>query len=73
MEQIPKQVYTDAFRGEAVKLVLEKGLLLSVAARQLAIPKGTLSAWVKTAKHGGSTALKSHGTPVSEVVRRIRG
>jgi transposase len=47
---------------------LEQGLPLAVAARQLAIPKGTLSTWVEKAREGGPEVLKSHGKPVSDVV-----
>ena len=68
MERIPNQVYTDAFRMEAVKLVLENGLPISAAARQVAIPKGTLSTWVEKARGGGLGALKAQGRPVSEVI-----
>ena len=68
MERVPNQVYTEAFRGEAVKLVVEGGLSLSVAARRLSMPKGTLAAWVEKVKEGGPGALKGQGKPVSDVV-----
>jgi transposase len=68
LERIPNQVYTEAFRIEAVRLVLENGLPLAEAARQVAIPKGTLSTWVDKAREHGSDALKSHGKPLSDIL-----
>jgi transposase-like protein len=49
---IIKKTYPVEFRSEAVKLVLEQGLSLEAAARQLGIPKGTLTNWVIAAKGG---------------------
>jgi len=72
LERIPKQDYTDTFRIEAVRLVLEKGLPIAEAARQIAVPKGTLSTWIEKARANGSDALKSQGKPVSDVVVEIR-
>ena len=68
MERLPNQVYTEAFRREAVKLVLEGGLPVPTAAKQLSVPKRTLLEWISKAKAGGPEALKGPGTPVNEVV-----
>ena len=68
MERLPKQVYTEAFKREAVKLVLNQNLSPTVAAEQLSIPKGTLKGWVDKAREGGLEALKSQVHPVSEAV-----
>lgn len=68
MERLPKQVYTEAFKREAVKLVLNQSLSPTVAAEQLSIPKGTLRSWVDKAREGGLEAMGSQGQPVSDVV-----
>ena len=68
MERLPKQVYTDSFKIEAVKLVLDHGLPIAVAAKQVAIPKGTLITWVEKARKKGAETLKSQGKPVSDLV-----
>lgn len=50
-----QQRYSPEFRSEAVKLVLEQGLTLSLAARCLSIPEGTLAIWVSFARSAIST------------------
>lgn len=45
-----RQVYSEEFRAEAVKLVLEHGQRLLSAAQRLGIPKGTLTNWVLKAR-----------------------
>lgn len=53
---------------EAVKLVLDHGLPIAVAANQVAIPKATLATWVEKARTKGTETLKSNGKPVSDIV-----
>lgn len=43
MEEIPKGIYTQAFREEAVRLVLGEGRTV----RSVALPMGTLKCWVR--------------------------
>ena len=50
------QSYTNEFKSEAVKLVLDQGLSERVAAKRLSMPKGTLSNWVRDAKGGKAVA-----------------
>ncbi len=50
------QSYTNEFKSEAVKLVLDQGLSERVAAKRLSMPKGTLSNWVRDAKGGKAIA-----------------
>ena len=57
MEKLPKGVYTQEFRAQAVKLVLEQGLRLAAAARQLMVPVKTLRNWVKAAREGQLLAV----------------
>lgn len=51
-EQLPKQVYTDDFRAQAVLLVTRDGLSIAEAARRLSMSLKTLANWVKRAKDG---------------------
>ena len=43
MERIPKGLYTPEFRAEAVKLVVDSGLSVGVAAKRLSVPKSSLA------------------------------
>ncbi len=51
-EQLPKQVYTNDFREQAVLLVTRDGLSIAEAARRLSMSLKTLANWVKRAKAG---------------------
>ncbi len=51
-EQLPKQVYTDEYRQQAVLLVTRDGLSVAEAARRLSMSLKTLANWVKRAKAG---------------------
>jgi putative transposase len=59
MEQIPRGVYAQEFREQAVKLVEAEGLSSREAARRLSIPPGSLKNWVHAARAG---TLKEVGT-----------
>jgi transposase len=52
MERIPYGKYTKEFRQEAVKLVIEGGLSIPEAERQLSLAPSTLSNWVRASKEG---------------------
>ena len=52
MERLPKGLYSPEFRAEAVKLVEQTGMSIDRAAKQLSIPKSSLSNWVRAAKKG---------------------
>ena len=52
MERIPKGIYTQEFRGEAVRLHEVEGLTIPEAARRLSLPVGTLRNWVYAARRG---------------------
>lgn len=45
--------YTDEFRAEAVKQVLERGFTVVDVAARIGIPKHTLYDWVQKAKKAG--------------------
>ena len=52
MEKLPKSVFTQEFKEEAVKMVMEGGLSIPEVSRRLSIPKSTLAHWVKISKEG---------------------
>lgn len=75
MSKSEKRTYTQEFRAEAVKLVLEQGMTLEEAGARLALPKGTLANWVSAAKRGDGTAAAPGGRTVAELeaeVARLR-
>jgi transposase len=47
-----KRKFTNEFKQEAVKLVLEQGLSVSVAAQDLGLNSTTLHGWLKKAREG---------------------
>lgn len=51
-EQLPKQVYTNEYRAQAVLLVTRDGLSIAETARRLSMSLKTLANWVKRAKEG---------------------
>jgi transposase len=62
MTRTDLRTYTPEFRAEAVKLVLEQGLSLEVAAQRLSVPKGTLANWVAAAKRGPTASTSAPGS-----------
>ena len=57
MERLPKGGYSPEFRAEAVKLVEQKGMSIDRAAKQLSLPKSSLSNWVRAEKKGQLAAV----------------
>ncbi len=60
-EQLPKQVYTNEYRAQAVLLVTRDGLSIAEAARRLSMSLKTLANWVKRAKAGRLPASNGAG------------
>lgn len=52
MERIPRGIYTQEFRQQAVKLVEDEGLSVAEAARRLSMPVGSLKNWLAAARSG---------------------
>ncbi len=67
-EQLPKQVYTNEFREQAVLLVTRDGLSIAEVARRLSMSLKTLANWVKRAKDGRLPATSSDGAVGQRVV-----
>jgi len=49
MEKIPKVRFTEEFKEEAAKMVVEGGLSVSKVATRLSMPTSTFAYWVKLA------------------------
>ncbi|MCC0317048.1 IS3 family transposase [Pseudomonas aeruginosa] len=65
--------YTDEFRAEAVKQVLERGFTVVDVAARIGIPKHTLYDWVQKAKKAGKPAAGAAPTGTdSAEVRRLK-
>ena len=67
-EQLPKQVYTNEFRAQAVLLVTRDGLSIAEAARRLSMSLKTLANWVKRAKDGRLPASEASAVAVRRIV-----
>jgi len=55
MGRKPRRQYTDEFREEVAKLVLDGEKSLPQVARELAIPKGTVTNWVRAVQEARGT------------------
>jgi transposase len=67
MKGIPHGHYTKEFREEAVRLVMEGGMLLPEAARRLSLPPSTLGNWVKAHKTGKLKDIGKNYRPLTDV------
>jgi transposase len=66
MERFPKAKYTQEFREEAVKLVIEQKLSASEAARRLQLPSNTLDNWLRKYKEGKLSEVGQNYRPLTE-------
>jgi transposase len=66
--------FTAEFKHEAVKLVLERGMTVAQAARDLGLHENVLRKWVKDAKANGAAAFPGRGKqrPDDAEVARLR-
>ena len=69
-----RRYFTAEFKHEAVKLVLERGVTASQAARDLGIHENVLRSWVRDAKANGKNAFPGRGVqrPDDAEVSRLR-
>lgn len=63
--------YTEEFRSEAVKQVLERGFTVVEVAGRIGIPKHTLYGWVQVAKKAAPAASPAAASDSAEV-RRLK-
>lgn len=66
--------YTDEFRSEAIKQVMERGFTVVDVAARIGVPKHTLYSWVQSARNKDqvSTASAPAGDRDSAEVRRLK-
>jgi transposase len=67
INRIPKAVYTNEFRKEAVKLAMTEGVGVSEATRRLSISMKTMANWVRVAKAGRQESVGQYRKPLTEV------
>ena len=67
MNRLPKAVYTQEFRDQAVKMVLNDGLSASEAARRLSISMKTLANWLRLARSGKLAEVGQNHAPFTEM------
>ena len=56
-----RRYFTTEFKHESVRLVLERGMTISQAAKDLGLHENVLRSWVKDAKANGSGAFPGRG------------
>ena len=66
MERLPRAKYTQEFREEAVKLVIEQKLSAKEAARRLQLPPNTLDNWLRKYKEGKLGEIGQNYRPLTE-------
>lgn len=69
-----RKSYSDQFKIDAVKLVIEQGYKASEAARNLGIHPNVLRHWVNRFKEDSNNAFpgKGHMSPENEELNRLR-
>ena len=66
MERLPRAKYTQEFRQEAVKLVVEQKLSTSEAARRLQLSPNTLDNWLRKYREGKLGEIGQNYLPPTE-------
>lgn len=69
-----KKNYTREFRQEAAKLVLERGMTTTEAAKDLGVAWGSVAKWVRDYREHGNNAFPGKGRlmPHDEELRRLQ-
>jgi len=63
--------YSKEFRIEAVKMVVDGGISVYEASRQLTLPKSTLENWVKAFKAGKLGDIGGQERPLTDVEQEL--
>ena len=71
MEQLPRQIYTQEYREQAVKLVIEQKLTIPAAARRLSMSAKTLANWVYRTRHGKPEGMDTHRASVTDLEAEV--
>lgn len=61
--RIERRVYTDEFKAEAIKLVLEHGYTCDAAGQKLGVPPKTVANWVRPYRRDGRGRIVVQGVP----------
>lgn len=74
MSKKGKAKYTNEFKFDAVKLVVEDGLSQAEVARRLGVTANSIGDWVKSYRKDKEHAFpgKGHQTPEQEEIRRLK-
>ena len=74
MKKKGRAKYTNEFKKDAVRLVLEEGLSQAEVSRRLGVTANSVGEWVKAVKKDGKHAFPGKGrqTPEQEEIRRLR-
>ena len=66
--------YTDEFKGEAVKQVVERGFTVVDVATRIGVPKHTLYGWVQAAKKEARSVSEGASVALSDSaeIRRLK-
>jgi len=69
-----RRKYTQEFKLEAVRMVVEQGLSMAQVAEDLGIDRTLISSWKKKVDQEGSSAFRGNGLrrPEDEELRRLR-
>lgn len=69
-----RRFFTPEFKHESVKLVLERGVSIRLAAKDLGLHENVLRSWVKDAKANGASAFPGRGKqrPDDAEIARLR-
>ena len=70
MAKIPRGVFTEEFKEEAVKMVIDAGLSIPEVSRRLSLPKSTLARRVALARKSGLVVKRG---PATEGRWKLRG
>ena len=77
MKSIPRRVFTEEFKREAIKLVLEQGLTVAEASRTLDIATKSLRTWIGQQERGqlkaslGANKLTADQQRIRELEREL--
>ncbi len=67
-----RKQYSAEFKREAVRMVMDKGLSVAQAARDLGLNENLLGRWKKQLEAHGERAFPGQGQPQDEELARLR-
>ena len=77
MKRIPRRIFTEEFKREAIKLVTEQGLTLAEAGRKLDVATKSLRTWMEHQERGvlkssiGASTLTADQRRIRELEREL--